>query len=72
MVLNQKLVMAEGSLAIAPVLYEVKHALRELRRSSPDSFLVKLAEQKLAMMERDFWLDRDLRDVGLNGGERDD
>lgn len=67
MVLDQKLVMAEGSSVVAPVLHEVRDALRELRRSSPDSFLIRLAEQKLAMMERDFWLDRDFRDVGLNG-----
>lgn len=39
--------------AVIHALGEIKDAVRELRRSSPDSVLISLAEQKIDSLESD-------------------
>lgn len=64
MVLEQKLTAGEVPMVIAHALSEIKDALRELRLSTPDSVLVRLAEQKIATIERGYyWANQDPRDA---------
>jgi hypothetical protein len=52
MVLDEKRMTAEVPMVVAHALSEIKEALRELRDALPESMLVRLAEQKLALIEQ--------------------
>jgi len=68
MVLEQKLMAGEIPMVITHALSEIKDALRELRLATPDSVLVSLAEQKIAMIERGYyWANQDSHDADWTG-----
>ncbi|WP_150117602.1 hypothetical protein [Microvirga vignae] len=58
----------EVPMVINHALKEIKDVLRELRLSTPDSVLVSLAEQKIAMIECGYyWANRDSHDADWTG-----
>ncbi|WP_445501029.1 hypothetical protein [Microvirga sp. G4-2] len=58
----------EVPMVITHALSEIKDALRELRHSTPDSILIRLAEQKIAMIERGYyWANQDSHDADWTG-----
>ena len=52
MMASQKPVTNRASAAAIHALCEIRDAVRELRRSAPDSVLISLAEQKIDRLER--------------------
>jgi len=67
MVLNEKRMTGEVPVIVARALSEIKEAVRELRDTIPESALVRLAEQKIEMMERGEGEDRGPRHGDKNG-----
>lgn len=67
MILDKKRAMGAIPMVVTHALSEIKEAVRELRDSTPGSALVRLAEQKIEMMERgeceDFEFPRDGRKI---------
>ncbi|WP_243370306.1 hypothetical protein [Microvirga solisilvae] len=52
MIASHKPVADRATAAVIHALGEVRDAVRELRRSSPESILISLAEQKIDKLER--------------------
>jgi hypothetical protein len=52
MVMEQNSMMDKARLVRARSISEIKDAVRELKKSTPDSVLAKLAEQKIESMEK--------------------
>lgn len=67
MVLEHKTTLSGTPAVIAGALSEIKEALRELRHSMPQSALVRLAEQKIAVMEQGDRADQGLSDDEVDG-----
>jgi len=58
---EQNSMMDEARLVMARSIGEIKDAVRELRQSTPDSVLAKLAEQKIESMEKSHYWERNRR-----------
>lgn len=52
MIASHKPGMSRTPAAVINALCEIRDAVRELRRSAPDSVLISLAEQKIDRLER--------------------
>lgn len=59
---------ASGHIVLSPMLGEIKDAVRALRARMPDSVLIDLAEQKIAMIERRHRPDEHRREPGRQAG----
>ncbi|HZH09368.1 MAG TPA: hypothetical protein VEZ24_03270 [Microvirga sp.] len=67
MILDKKQMAGETPAIVAHPLSEIKEAVRELRGSIPGSALIRLAEQKIEMLERG-----DGENLEPRHGERED